>query len=53
MSEFDKLPIPMIECEYCDYSFYYWADYIAHLDVKHPIEKHRIRVSPQQRIDNY
>lgn len=50
MSEFNKLPLAMIECEYCDYEFYYWSDYVAHKDVKHPVKNDRYRTNPQRRL---
>ena len=52
--EFDKLPIPMIKCELCYWEFYYFADYIAHKDVKHPKDNQiqRPRGSYQTRLSD-
>ncbi len=42
-----------IDCDYCEQYFYYWSDYVAHQDTKHPIQNKRIRTNPQMKIDNY
>ena len=56
MNEFDKLPQPMIECDYenCYYEFYYMSDLVAHKDIKHPISKNNIlKRKGQRRLSDY
>ncbi len=53
MSEFDKLPMEQIDCEFYSMFFYYLADYVAHKDLKHSfiLGDKRIRRNPQPKAN--
>ncbi len=54
MNEFDKLPMQQFDCEFCSMFFYYLSDYVAHKDLKHPIQQAlREMGKVQKKIDSY